>query len=147
LTKTELAYVAASIDGEGSIAFKIRKTSKTPWLFDIRITLTNTNRAWLRWLKSLIGGTISTNCIPKPKNKQGYRLQINGHKACKALLHKLLPYLKIKHKQAKLALKYQPVELKDYANRWAKSTLSRAIKARRASWFFRMKALNKRGTQ
>lgn len=139
LSKVDLAYVACALDSEGSVSFKVRRNNKVPWYFDVRVTITNTNKHWLLWLKSLIGGRVNENCKPKPRSKQGYRLQLDCGYAQK-LLKILLHYLRIKKKQALLALRYKP-----RINGKHQHPFTKHEKLTRSKMYFAMKRLNRRG--
>jgi hypothetical protein len=137
MTDTERAYLAAAVDGEGCITFKTRTSLKQPWLFDVRVYITNTNKAWLEQLQAIIGfGGICRNGNPKPHSKQGWRYYIDGKKG-QDFLRQIFDYLMIKQDQAYLAIYHTP-------NGSGKS-LTEVGRQKRTELFLKMKALNKRG--
>lgn len=136
------AYIAAAIDGEGCITFKTRRDSRSPWLFDVRVYITNTNRQWLEWFQDRIGGQIHTSGKKIVKRKQGYRLSLDGAIA-QSLLRNIRPYLLLKAPQADLALSYTPIKQGTYGR--FRGKMSDELRIARTSMFLQMKALNKRG--
>ena len=108
----DLAYIAGFLDGDGSIMILTQKKSdmKSPY-FVLTITIANTNEKVLFWLKKKIGGNLTTPKNRNIKSKiigwkkiQMWRIR---EKRAENLVRQLLPYLIIKIKQAKLALKFQ----------------------------------------
>lgn len=99
LSKTELAYIAGFLDGDGSLMLQLKKrsSSKIGWRFMGTICLYQDTRHEdpLFWIQHKIGiGYIS-------RRKDGItELRINGFKQIKTLLLELLPYLRFKHIQA-----------------------------------------------
>lgn len=93
LTSTETAYLAGFIDGEGSLF--IQKTRKNRYIPTIRIT--NTDKIMVDFCNEYGGFWL---CQERTvKWKPVYRW-ILSPSLCKFYLPQLLPYLKIKRKQA-----------------------------------------------
>lgn len=88
------AYLAAFIDGEGSIAM----CQNGP-----RMIISNTHLPTMEWIKNQLGcGYLSPNGKgPKPC----YNLNF-GSNAIRAILPKIIPYLKIKRIRAEVLLEY-----------------------------------------
>jgi len=104
LSPTDAAYIAGFLDGEGSIML-INKGKRV----NLRVVLAQSirGRAVLDWISSVIGAGISVNKnTPNPKHAVGLTWVCNGRVA-ELLLKQLLPYLKIKHCQAELALEFR----------------------------------------
>lgn len=144
MIETERAYLAAAIDGEGCITFKTRRTSRTPWLYDVRVYITNTNLQWLQWIQSVLGvGRIHKNGRPSSvRCKVGYRYCVDA-KIAIAVLREVRPYLRIKGPQADLAIAYSPVEQGTCGS--GRGSMSDDAREQRTNAWFKMKALNKRG--
>jgi len=91
LPETFWAYFAGFIDGEGSITM----CQNGP-----RLIVSNNHRDTLEWFKNSLGGfgSITTNgkC-----NNLNY-----GSNAIRAILPKVIPYLRIKRKRAEILLGY-----------------------------------------
>ena len=96
----ELAYIAGLFDGEGSISvYKERTTSYR--LARIHVDLQNTNVAIVKYLKDYFGGYFRVRILPSGKPCGVWMV------SCKKaidVLGQLLPYLRIKKEQARLAI-------------------------------------------
>jgi len=90
LTKTESAYIAGIIDGEGYI--------KCSLIYG-KVDVSNTSIELLEWLKSKLGGSICKKSIPKPTQHQAYTWQLSKIRA-KGLLKLVSPYLIVKKETA-----------------------------------------------
>lgn len=111
MDKTDLAYVAGIIDGEGCISFSGRKAigeGKNYSIYRVNVTVGNTSYWLLEYLQSNFGGSISSHYkIPTGKNhKPAGQWALRNRSACK-FLELILPYLHMKKLQAELALKFQ----------------------------------------
>lgn len=96
LSDGDLGYIAGIIDGEGSI--NIAKLKKG--LVSI-ISISNNDRDMLTWIQSKIArGNIYKH------SGRNLRLQISKNSDKIALLEAVISHLKIKHRQAELALKF-----------------------------------------
>jgi hypothetical protein len=104
MTNDEAAYIAGFIDGEGCISIYPCNSKKDNPSFTPRIIITNLDSAVLAWIQEIVGGG---NLYKKKKYKehhrQAYSLQLTAGVTI-PLLKRILPYLKVKTKQAKLAL-------------------------------------------
>ena len=111
MKKTDLAYTAGIIDGEGSIgiAKQKRKTCKRGYSFILYVQV-NSSDEWLcQWLKFAFGGSIS-HSINNAGNPMWH--WIIGNRQALAFLRLVTPYLNLKKPQAELAIKFQ--EAKKY---------------------------------
>ena len=149
MRKTELAYLAGIVDGEGSISVK-SESKKRPYV--VYLSVTNTNYDMIKIFETLFGGKVrkrNWSAHQKSKNaanwKPCYEWCISKRQAATAV-SKLLPYIRIKSKQAVLLLrlhrirkKYNGVYLRHHPE----------IKSRIIAIFERIKQrckkLNKRG--
>ena len=98
LRKTDIAYTAGLVDGEGSIIIAKSYSTKYGNCYRITTTIANNNLVILEWVNDKFGGHIH-------KSNSCYMWQLNGKK-CHKFLTSLTPYLKIKSEQAELALQY-----------------------------------------
>ncbi len=113
-SELDLAYLAGFFDGEGCIHMHTRSNG----LDTLTIMLSNTCRESLNFMESLSSsGSIShvNRKSAKPQHSPVYMLQIHGDSA-KKVLEAMLPYLKIKQKQANLAIAFQEVAGKSHGN-------------------------------
>lgn len=101
MTEVELAYIAGFVDGEGSISiYRRAKDTYTPYL-----SVSNTNLEVLEYINHVLGDTgyLIKMKMPNPKHKTAWKLRFDSVK-CNAILKLLLPYLRLKHRQAEMAI-------------------------------------------
>ncbi len=99
-SKTDLAYVAGFLDGDGSLMIQVKKRkdgNKSGKRFMLTVCFYQNSRHEepLRWIRKVVGiGYFS-------KRKDGMsELRINGFQQVGNLLEKLLPFIKFKKIQA-----------------------------------------------
>lgn len=93
------AYVAAFMDGEGSILFQTVRGK-----IYIRCVLTNTHGGVLRSIHKRLGyGTLSKRPVRKKEWKQVYVLYVDGFENVEIFLKEIRPYLIIKAQKADAA--------------------------------------------
>src|SRR5216683_4835898 len=136
-----LAYLAGIIDGEGSIGISwTRPSARNPhgaWTGYINCSMTDEEP--IRLLYETFGGYLGTQ---KPKLlhwRLKYIWSMTSTKAC-ITLNLLLPYLRIKKRQALLCFKLQTLKQTTQRHDLKQAELD----ARYALWL-EMSALNKRG--
>lgn len=117
LNLIESAYLAASLDCEGSI--RVKNTGPghgaNPLSRPI-IEVYNCNREFLENLRRLVGeGFVSTRGIPKSNHRLQFVYTLHSGRCVKELLVRMFPYLIIKRERAKLALAFY-----DFDNRCGK---------------------------
>jgi hypothetical protein len=108
LSVDQAAYVAGAIDGEGSIRLaKHRRVDSGGVRFHFRVTIANTNHAWLVTLQSWIGGQIVKQGQPEGarNRRQCYQLELRSAET-REVLRQIQPYLLIKRKHADLLFRY-----------------------------------------
>lgn len=153
----EVAYIAGLIDGEGTI--RIQKHQQGDWnpKYCPTITFTNTNIDSVklvqdffrgrREIREHVGGTKAFH-----SNKVCYRAHRGGRIAVANILMQLLPYLRIKKKQAELILEFDKnfqsakgIGYRD-GRRGGKETLPEE-RARREDIYQQVTSLNRYGTR
>jgi hypothetical protein len=102
-SKTDLAYIAGFLDGDGSLMLQLKRRSDTKraWRFMCTICFYQDTRheTPLIWIQQVLGiGYISR------RNDGMTELRINGFKRVESILQDLLPYLRFKHPQALIML-------------------------------------------
>lgn len=148
------AYAAGLFDGEGCVY--IGKTQRSGrrlpcYRMFCKISMTNDNA--IKLLHEHWGGHYGVNKANVPKNyKPLYNWTVPAKKAAKFLLD-VLPYLRIKHEQARLALEFQAHM--SSSGKYRIGMYSKELKGQeivppevislRDSFHLRMKELNKRG--
>ena len=136
-----LAYIAGFIDGEGCIGLSSRrKGSKRHYIY---LRVANTNRKVLDYMKKYfqVGSIqVANTTWKRPNNKVAYYYQVVCRKAV-TILKLLIPFLKLKQKQAKLAIKFQSkIAYLGYYNKNSK------LFNWQYQFYKKMRSLNKRGT-
>lgn len=101
--KTDFAYLAAILDGEGHL--RITKTKQYSWTgvcYHKSITVPNCNKSLMRYLQRHFGGVYKPcrRNNPNPKHSPSYVWALFGNKLQEDLLLAVLPYLIIKKQQA-----------------------------------------------
>jgi hypothetical protein len=138
--KVDLAYLAGLIDGEGCItlgrtvrAGQRRGESRT---YD-SLTIVNTNRDVLLWVQEVFGGRIHANI----KREQGWKTAFSWYATNPAsVLKAILPYLKIKKRQAEIFLEFCATK-----RRYGKSRIPIDVEDRRTQIVAEIRRLNQRG--
>jgi len=107
--KLTLAYIAGLLDGEGYIG--IRKASWKKYRhLKLLVQITNSDKEVIEWIKNTSQTLVKSGFIDvlpaKNTRKARYVFKLEGMKGIKRFLQMLLPYLRIKRKQAEMALKY-----------------------------------------
>lgn len=103
----DLSYAAGLIDGEGciQIAKHRDKSCRKGYKFWLGVNVSMCDPQAVYWLKETFGGSV---CIPRTKTKGGrtvYRWTITTQQAV-SFLGVLTSFLKVKRKQAYIALKF-----------------------------------------
>lgn len=100
MTEVELAYMAGIIDGEGCVNIWCRSDRKE---YRLRLSVTNCDLSLMLWIKSTFGGYLYRREAQKAGWKTKYEWMVTG-KLLDNVLPIILPYLKIKRRQAELAV-------------------------------------------
>jgi hypothetical protein len=106
MKKTDLAYVAGIIDGEGWISIKNRTIKNGNRNYALKVGVGNTNEWLINWLKFSFGGSV---CLKKKwlvNQKQQWIWDLSTKQASE-FLKLILPYLRLKKPQAELAISFQ----------------------------------------
>lgn len=116
---TDLAYLAGIIDGEGTIT--LTKNNRSDAFRRIDVSVANTDRALIDWLKAEFGGKVRTRASRKSHWKTGYEWRVGADQALR-LLKRIRRYLRIKRPRADLI-----------CARWAEVTRQRYTESERAA--------------
>jgi len=108
-SETARAYMAGFFDGEGCVSITINNkrliSQGRSATHVIQVSIGNTVPDVLYWMKSFYGGSIAVQDFGHGR-KRVYRWNIRCNKALPFLEH-ILPYLKMKSPQVKLAITHQ----------------------------------------
>jgi len=102
MKRTDLAYVAGMLDGDGYISI-CRNRCKPQTM--LRVGISNTNQWLIEWLHFGFGGGISKH-KERGNCKTKWNWIISSNKAVE-FLKLISPYLKLKRPQAELAIQFQ----------------------------------------
>ena len=106
-----LAYIAEFFDGEENITIDEFKPRKFGWnkTYLLRIRLVNTNEEVIKYCKNYF--KVERICFEKRnKKRKGIWRWIVCTRQVEEVLKKLLPYLKVKKRQAELAIRFQEMQ-------------------------------------
>lgn len=102
-SKTQLAYIAGFLDGDGSLMMQIKKRNdneKIRFMLTICMYQDARHEKTLFWIKKKLGiGYISR------RNDNITELRINGYKQVETILKKLKPFIRFKRIQAESIIK------------------------------------------
>jgi hypothetical protein len=114
-----LAYLAGSLDADGSFGMKrstyhqrVRGDSNNP-VYSERVALRQVTPQVPELLKAAFGGNLRRDKPQTPNSRSGYHWMIsdlNASNACELLL----PYLRIKHRQARIILELRESKAPGY---------------------------------
>lgn len=94
----DLAYFAGLFDGEGYVIARVSQRQTA-----VGLSVTNTNRAVLEWIKQRFGGRIYERSNKNKKHSRIWQWQLTGKKTL-PLLKALEPLLKIKGNEVRVAI-------------------------------------------
>jgi hypothetical protein len=106
ITKTDLAYAAGIIDGEGCITLWKRGS-----LFRLSLVVATCDKYICPWLFRTFGGRLYPRKLKDPTRHPQYFWYPKDSDAGK-FLRAIFPYLKLKQEQAKVGLKYRFIKEK-----------------------------------
>jgi hypothetical protein len=104
LKKTDLAYIAGLVDGEGCIYIDIGGEKHR--CYRLHLVISNTYYPILEYIKEKLGGRIQRRSVVRGEKKACWGLEWNAVEVAK-VLGLVYPYLKIKKAEAQVALLYQ----------------------------------------
>jgi len=109
ISKTELAWLAGIIDGEGCIVAYWKNQSKNgTYRLEVGVSIINTDVLMIKEIsricaKNRIGFAYALN-NPKPPRRKAMQIVIHGQGRTKKLLNAVMPYLITKKEQAEILL-------------------------------------------
>lgn len=112
-----LAWLAGIIDGEGSIFIMKQQRHDRDRKFNyiLRISVQSTDPFMAPLCKEIagVGEALQVMIDKRPNMSNTLKWQCNGRLAV-SLLKRILPYMKVKHEQAKLAIAFQETTKKHW---------------------------------
>lgn len=116
MRELDLAWLAGIIDGEGSIFImkqkRLDRERDTNYILRISVDSTDPYMA-VECFKIAGGVKLQQSSDKRPNCSDRLKWQVNGKNASK-LLKELLPYLRVKFDQAKLAIEFQETTKKHW---------------------------------
>jgi len=124
LSVANKAYISGLLDGDGAIMACIEKHAEKKFGFRIRIfiKISQNNFKILNWCKFIT----SFGNIRHIENDE-YEWIIRNQQDAKLILQLLIPYLKIKNKQARIALRILNTQIKTIKQLLKNATLADAL--------------------
>ncbi len=107
MRKTDLAYVAGIVDGEGCIGLYLHQSKKRRPFYVLQVTVANTNEWLIQWLKFSFGGSVHLRICDEPTNCRPQWYWIIAAKKALEFLMLVSPYLRLKKPQAEIAVRFQ----------------------------------------
>ena len=106
MNEIDLAYTAGIIDGEGCICLSLVKEKNIRGRRQrLTVSVGNTDKRLTLWLKNMFGGHSVLQSRTR-NNKDYYQWRVSSKKAS-FFLSLILPYLKLKRRQAELGIEFQ----------------------------------------
>lgn len=105
LSKQQWAYIAGLIDGEGTVSLFKSDPKHNRGSHTLQISIVNTYKPVLDWVKLHLGGYITTRSRKNVKWRTAYQWKLY-HRQASGALRRMLPYLIIKKRQARLAIRF-----------------------------------------
>lgn len=96
---TDAAYLAGLIDGEGSI----HRARHGNGAVTVNLRIVNCDQGVLKWAAKMLDGKLYVHPASKAHWKSGWQVWV-GQNALERVLQEILPFMKIKRRQAELAL-------------------------------------------
>lgn len=111
LSETDKAWLAGFIDGEGYIGIvrsrkKITRQSSDTLLYHPWVIVTNSDVKVLEYIQSVVSTQKRASLSRTAGQKATYQVKINKFDDVMLLLEAVLPYLKLKHRQAKILIEF-----------------------------------------
>jgi len=139
INQKNLLYTAGLIDGEGHIG--ISKPNKSRRTYAPILTCVNTNKEIIEWLSKTFNTSTKMQSMNNLKGKDIYKFEIYSLKDLRKTLTLLLPYLRIKKKQARLLLTFCQIRIAKEEHVKYRSPYSKE----EHDIYLELKKLNKRG--
>jgi hypothetical protein len=123
LSKVELAYLAGLIDGDGAIMAWIERHPEKKFKFRVRLALkvTLNQKQILEWIKK----KVKFGYLKRNRNQNEWCSQ--DQEKIENFLSEILPFLKVKRKQAEIALKIAKIKVKSLGDLMKKAKLADSL--------------------
>jgi hypothetical protein len=116
MNETDLAYMAGFFDGEGCVTLRYQVLKDGRNCFRRRVCVVNTNQDILKTFQSCFGGYFKERVHMKRykgcENHKHIFEWTDTETTADVFIEKIIPYLRLKKRQAELYLEYQKTMLK-----------------------------------
>jgi len=110
MKKTDLAYIAGIVDGEGTVGIaRMRRKESKSWTYTLRVSVQMSAEFIARWLQFSFGGRVYPRRWSGQNWKAQYQWVISGEEAG-GFLKAILPYLRLKRAQAELVFRFMEIK-------------------------------------
>lgn len=119
--KTTVAYLAGFFDADGCVVLATRKLPRmnTPGVYHrLRLQVAGVDPTPLQLFQQRWGGSLGSLQPPKPTQRRYYQWVLDNNQKVHHALEEMLPYLTVKRRQARLALRYSRECYKGNHNGW-----------------------------
>ena len=148
LTSAELAYIAGLLDGEGCLDLFRRRPDQPhrATTYNPRIQVGMTDQPTIAYLHAVFGGTFTQRTIRNPRHKPQWTWTVVCGRALLVLAH-LLPYLRIKRRQAEILLAFGSLKWRPGPAKGSRASrpIPLELRVQRDVLYEELAALNKRG--
>ena len=104
INSNDYAWIAGFFDGEGCLSMSFSPTAtsyQNRGQHRLTISLTQNDRAPLDWVSSIFGGRVRAY-----SGRKSHQWHLTGLDKQRAFLYAVLPYLRVKKRQAELAIEF-----------------------------------------
>lgn len=144
LPETDRAYIAGFFDGEGTVSMDSR--GKNGKIIYIRpyLKIECTDKPVIEWFSKIFDRNLNEWEPSQPNRQNSYSVRVTSLRNVLKILSQLLPYLKIKQRNAQLLIQYCELRLKHLGEHkgWGPPKYSED----EMKLFCEIRALNRKGT-
>ena len=149
MTRTERAYLAGLIDGEGCISmFWNNSNDGLNGSTMARVHICMCDEPLIEWIKERVGsGTIYVRPHEPEKGWRPISTIVWTGRSAVPMLRQVLPYLRLKKRQARIFLAWVALSnrTRKFHGRKGGSPYPKWVLAKRDAWLLEMRSLNQRG--
>lgn len=138
MKKLTAAYLAGLIDGEGYISL-LPSVLKGRRYFNPVLKIGMTSRDLIEWFHKSFGGQLEHREYENPNFNDAYTVTLTG-KSLKPFLQNILPFLRLKRRQAEICLEKIKVQQAHPGSPYTESE-----NAQNELWYKEIRLLNQRG--
>ena len=138
----KLNYLAGIIDGEGALGIYTHKGGYV--CYGLHMSVTNTNRELLDWIKDNFGGKVYNHYDRRPNNATSWAWHMNKNQQIYKMCKLILPYLIVKREICELVIEAWE-DTFHWNYRGKSKSLPEYARKKRELYYHRTLELNKNG--